>query len=148
MVGTNQGFCINAIPASGSDVKGAETIYFQPQAAGPFSNSSLAGEYLGGSLPEYLSGDVSQVDSNDASGSTSDPEYFSTFSQSGPGGTQQNQTLNAAYFVSANNGAITITQNGSPAYYGFLISSTKMALVSANNPLVTIESASSAPRHH
>ncbi len=148
LVAQNQGFCINAVPASGSNVKGAETLYFQPQAAGPFSDSSLVGEYLGGSLPEYLSGDVSQIDSNESSGSTSNPVYSTTFSQSGPGGTQQNQTQSGSYSVSANNGAIAITQNGSPAFYGFLISSTKMALVSATSPFVTIESASSAPHHH
>ena len=91
---------------------------------------------------------MSQIDSNESSGSTSNPVYSTTFSQSGPGGTQQNQTQSGSYSVSANNGAIAITQNGSPAFYGFLISSTKMALVSATSPFVTIESASSAPHHH
>lgn len=148
LVGQNQGFCINAVPASGATVAGAEVIYFQPQAAGPFSDSSLAGEYLGGSLPEYLSGDVSQIDSNESDGSTVNPVYSSTFTQSGPSGTQQNQTQSGSYSVSANNGAISVSQNGSPAYYGFLISPTKLALVSATNPLVMIESTSSAPRHH
>jgi hypothetical protein len=148
LVAQNQGFCINADPASGSNVKGAETLYFEPQAAGPFSDSSLAGEYLGGSLPEYLSGDVSQIDSNESNGSTTNPVYSSTFSQSGPGGTQQNQTQSGSYSVSANNGAVAIEKNGNPAYYGFLISSTKVVLVSATDPFVTIESASSAPHHH
>lgn len=148
MAGENQGFCINAIPASGLSVAGAEVLYFEPQSSGPFSNTTLFGEYMGGSLPEYLSGDISQIDSNEANGSTGGPDYSSTFSQSGPNGTQQNQTASGAYSVSSNNGAVTISQNGSPAYYGFLISPTKMALVSATNPLVMIESASSAPRHH
>jgi hypothetical protein len=147
MVGQNQGFCINAIPGTG-DVKGAEDLYFAPQSAGPFSDSSFAGEYMGGSLPQYLSGDVTQVDSNLANGSASAPAFSSTFTQSGPGGTQQNQTLSGSYSVDTTTGAIIITQNGTPAYYGFLISSTKVALVSATNPLVTIESASSAPHHH
>ena len=148
MVGQNEGFCINTAPASGDNVKGAEVIYFQPQAAGPFSNSSLNGEYMGGSLPEYMSGDISQIDSTLANGSATNPQLTSTFSQSGPNGTQQNQTLNGAYSVSANNGAIAVTQNGAFVYYGFVISSTKLALVSATNPFVTIESASLAPHHH
>lgn len=147
MVAGNQGFCINAIAGAG-DVKGAQVLYFEPQSAGPFSDSSYLGEYLGGSLPQYLSGDVSQIDSSLSSGTGS---YSSTYSQSGPSGTNRNQTILGSYSVDATTGAITITSNGNPLYAGYLVSGTKVDLVTSGSgsaPLALVESTSAAPHHH
>ena len=146
LITSNEGFCINAIAGTGDTVKGAEVIYFEPQSAPPggsFSNTSFSGEYLGGSLPQYTSNTFNQVDSDFASGAGL---FYSTYSQSGPGGTNQNLMLSEEYGVSAN-GAITIAEAGVPAYYGFIVSPTRVALVSATNPLVLIETTSSAPHH-
>ncbi len=146
MVASNQGFCINAIAGTG-DVKGAEVLYFEPQSGGPFTDSSYLGEYLGGSLPQYLSGDLSQVDSSLASGTGS---YSSTYSQSGSAGTNQNLTIIGTYSVDSN-GAISITSNGNPLYAGYLVSGTKVDLVTAGSgsaPLSLVESTSAAPHHH
>jgi Putative Ig domain len=146
MVAANQGFCINAIPGTG-EVKGAEVLYFEPQSGGPFSDSSYLGEYLGGSLPQYLSGNLSQIDSSLSSG---DGTYSSTYSQSGPTGTNQNQMILGSYSVDST-GAITITSNGNPLYAGYLVSGTKLDLVTSGSgsaPLALVESTSSAPRHH
>jgi hypothetical protein len=147
LVITNEGYCINAIPASGSNVDGAEVIYFEPQSAGPFSDASFSGEYLGGSVPQYVSSTLSQIDSNVSSGAAT---FSSIYSWSGPNGTQQNQTLTGTYNVTASTGAITLSVNGSPVYAGFLVSPYKVEYVTAapgSNPLVLIEVTSSAPRH-
>ncbi|MFZ0314798.1 MAG: Ig domain-containing protein [Candidatus Korobacteraceae bacterium] len=147
LITTNQGYCINAVPQSGSNVDGAEVIYFEPQSAGPFSNASYSGEYLGGSLPQYISSTLSQIDSNVSSGAAT---FSSVYSWSGPNGTQQNQTLNGTYNVDATTGAITFSVEGSPVYAGFLVSPNKVEYVTAasgSNPLVLVEVTSSAPRH-
>lgn len=126
---------------------GAEVIYFEPQSAGPFSNASYSGEYLGGSLPQYISSTLSQIDSNVSSGAAT---FSSVYSWSGPNGTQQNQTLNGTYNVDATTGAITFSVEGSPVYAGFLVSPNKVEYVTAasgSNPLVLVEVTSSAPRH-
>ncbi len=146
MVAGNQGFCINAVPGTG-DVKGAEVLYFEAQSAGPFSDSSYLGEYLGGSLPQYLSGNLSQIDSSLSSGAGT---YSSTYSQSGPTGTVQNQAILGSYSVDTT-GAITIMSDGSPLYAGYLVSGSKADLVTSGSgspPLALVESSSAAPHHH
>jgi len=147
LIAINEGYCINATAASGKNVDGAEVIYFEPQAAGPFSNASFSGEYLGGSLPQYVSSTFSQIDSNVSSGAAT---FTSTYTQSGPNGTQENQVLTGTYDVDATTGAITISVGGNPIYAGFLVSPKKVEYVTAasgSNPLVLIEVTSSAPRH-
>jgi hypothetical protein len=148
LVTTNEGYCINAIPAGGgSNVDGAEVIYFEPQSAGPFSDASFSGEYLGGSLPQYLSSTLSQIDTNVSSGAAT---FSSTYTWSGPSGTVQNQALTGTYNVTPATGAITISVEGNPVYQGFLVSPNKVEYVTAgtgSNPLVLIEVTSSAPRH-
>lgn len=145
LIASNEGYCINATPASGKNVDGAEVIYFEPQSAGPFSDASFSGEYLGGSLPQYLSSALNQIDSNVSSGAAT---FSSTYTWSGPNGTQQNQTLNGTYNVDPTTGAITISVGGSPVYAGYLVSPHKVEYVTAatgSNPLVLIEVTSSAP---
>lgn len=147
LITTNQGYCINAIPASGDNVAGAEVIYFEPQSVGPFSDSSFSGEYLGGSVPQYVSGTLSQIDSNVSSGAAT---FSSTYSWSGPTGTLLNQTLTGTYNVTPTTGAITVSVEGSPLYAGYIVSPNKVEYVTAgqgSNPLVLIEVTSSAPRH-
>ncbi len=145
VVARNQGFCINTAAGTGS-LKDAEMLYFEPQSAGPFNYASVSGEYLGGTLPVYLPGDISQLDSTVISGSNS-ATFSSTYSQSGPSGTQQDQTVGGTYTIDSTTGAVTISAGTGTIYYGFIISGTKLALVSATQPLVSIESASSAPHH-
>ena len=149
LIATNEGYCINATPASGSNDKGAEVLYFEPQTApaGGFTDASFSGEYLGGSLPQYVSGTFSQIDTNVASGAAT---FSSTYSQSGPGGTQLNQTLNGTYNVNSTTGALTISESGNTVYAGFIVSPTKVEYITAaplSNPLTLIEWTSSAPRH-
>jgi hypothetical protein len=152
LVGVNEGFCINAIPASGDNDKGAEVIYFEPQQAPArgFTAASFSGQYLGGSLAQYLgteTGIYTQVDTNVADGLNT---FQSTYSQSGPGGSSLNLTLSGAYDVTGNTGAITISESGDPVYEGFMISPNKVAYITAGSgsiPLSIIEVTSSAPRH-
>ena len=147
LITTNEGYCINAIPASGSNVDGAEVIYFEPQSAGPFSNASFSGEYLGGSVPQYVASTLSQIDSNVSSGAAT---FSSIYSWSGPNGTQQNQTLTGTYNVNSEHRRHHTLGEGSPVYAGFLVSPYKVEYVTAapgSNPLVLIEVTSSAPRH-
>lgn len=147
LIASNNGYCINAIPASGDNVDGAEVTYFEPQSAGPFSDASFSGEYLGGSLPQYLPTTLSQVDSNVSSGAAT---FSSTYSWSGPTGTQLNQTVTGTYNVTPATGAITVSVGGNPLYAGYIVSPNKVEYVTAgqgSNPLVLIEVTSSAPRH-
>jgi len=147
LIASNEGYCINATAASGNDNSGAEVIYFEPQSAGPFSDASFSGEYLGGSLPQYLSSTLSQIDTNVSSGAAT---FSSTYTWSGPNGTQQDQTLTGTYTVDPTTGAITISVGGSPVYAGYIVSPNKVEYVTAtqeSNPLVLVEVTSSAPRH-
>jgi hypothetical protein len=142
LLASNQGFCINT-GGSGHDVAGAEVVYFEPQSAPPFSDASFSGEYLGGSLPQYLPSTLDQIDSNVSSGAAT---FSSTYTWSGPSGTQ-NQTLTGTYNVTPATGAITIYVGGNPIYAGFIVSPTKVEYVTASgpNPLTLIEVKSSAP---
>jgi hypothetical protein len=152
LIGVNEGFCINAIPASGDNDKGAEVIYFEPQKApaGGFTAASFSGQYLGGSLPQYLgteTGIYTQVDSNVADGLSN---FQSTYSRSGPGGSNLNLTLSGTYEITGSSGAIGISESGNPLYQGFMISPNKVAYVTSGSgsiPLSIIEVTSSAPRH-
>ena len=151
LIGVNEGFCINAIPASGSNDKGAEVIYFEPQQApaGGFTAASFSGQYLGGALPQYLgteTGIYTQVDTNVADGLSN---FQSTYSQSGPGGSNLNLTLSGSYEVTGSTGAIAILESGNPVYQGFMISPNKVAYVTSGSgsiPLSIIEVTSDAPR--
>lgn len=151
LVGVNEGFGINAIPASGDNDKGAEVLHFEPQQApaGGFIAASFSGQYLGGSLPQYLgteTGIYTQVDTNVADGLNT---FQSTYSTSGPGGSNLNLPLSGTYEVTGSTGAIAISESGSPVYQGFMISPHKVAYVTAGSgsiPLSIIEVTSDAPR--
>jgi hypothetical protein len=144
----NQGFCINATSTEG-DVDGAEVIYFEPQSApsGGFTSASFSGEYLGGSLTQYLSNNDTQVDTNVASGANT---FASTYSLSGPNGSMLNQQLTGTYNVTES-GSIAIAQSGNPVYARFMVSPSKVVYVTSGNgsvPLMLVESQSDAPKHH
>ena len=143
LIASNQGFCINTA-GNGHDAAGAELTYFEPQSAGPFSDASFSGEYLGGSLPQYLPSTLDQIDSNVSSGAAT---FSSTYTWSGPNGTQQDQTLAGTYNVTPATGAIEISVGGNPIYAGFIVSPTKVEYVTASgpNPLTLIEVKSAAP---
>jgi hypothetical protein len=135
LIALNQGWCVNSSP-------GASIVYFEPQSAGPFSISSWAGEFLGGTLPSFVPGIFGQLDSifTDGGGNLS-----STYTQSGPGGTVPNQALNATYTISSI-GHITISQGTNTLYLGYMVSPNKIDLISAaSNPRTSIETRSSAP---
>lgn len=141
MAALNQGFCIN----SGSSSAGAGTIYFEPQTTETFNNASFAGEFMGGSLPQFVPGPYSQVDADLADGNGN---YSETYTQSGPGGTNPNQNLTGTYTVSSS-GEITISQGANVIYYAFIVSPNKYVAISGGaNPLAMIEYTSSAPRQH
>ena len=141
MVALNQGFCIN----TGSTSAGAGVIAFEPQTTETFTNASFVGEFLGGSLPQYVPDTYSQVDTNLADGNGN---FAETYTDSGPNGTNPNQNLTGTYTVSSQ-GEITISQGGNVIYYAFIVSPNKYVAISGGaNPLTMIEYTSSAPRHH
>jgi hypothetical protein len=77
-------------------------------------------------------------------------KFQSTYSQSGPGGSNLNLTLSGTYEVTGSTGAIGISESGNPLYQGFLISPNKVAYVTSGSgsiPLSIIEVTSDAPRH-
>jgi hypothetical protein len=142
LVTSNGAYCINAIPASGNNNAGAEVTYLEPQTAGPFGLGSISGEYMGGSLPQYISSTNSSIDSafSDGMGNLS----FIT-SESGPGGTLQNQPGNGTYTVDST-GAITVSGGGSVIAYGFVVGPGRFILISLDdNPRVLYHVKSSAP---
>jgi len=146
---TNEAFCINAVPAPGSNDHGAEVIFLEPQVGtGQFSAASFSGQYLGGSLPQYYtaSGTYTQIDSNVASGANT---FTSTYSQCGISGCPSlSQSISGTYNVNASTGAITISQGGNPVYAGFMVSTNELVYVTAapgSVPLTLIELTSSAP---
>jgi hypothetical protein len=144
MVASNEGFCINAVDETG-DVKGAEVLYFEPQSAGPFSNASLQGEYLGGSLVLYKDDTDSSINTLWADGAGN---HSLIYDQSGPDGTLLNQTGSGTYTVDST-GAVTLLENGSPTGYGFMISANKFCMISTDsNPRSLIQVTSSAPHHY
>ena len=139
VVQRNEGFCIEATSGDPG------SLFFEAQAAGPFSAASFSGEYLGGSLPQYISSTLDQIESDLADGLGS---FNSSYTQSGPNGTQPNQTLNGTYTVDPSTGAVTITSNGNTVYAGFIVGPGQTDLVSAGpNPLAIIDVTSSAPHH-
>jgi len=148
LLASNQGFCINTA-GNGHDAAGAELTYFEPQTPPPggFTDASFSGEYLGGSLPQYLPSTLDQIDSNVSSGAAT---FSSTYTQSGPGGTNQDLSLTGTYNVTTATGAIELYVEGNPVYAGFLVSPNKVEYVTASgpNPLTLIEVTSSAPRQH
>jgi hypothetical protein len=134
----NAGFCIN----SGAGSAGAGVAYFEPQGAGPFGNASLSGEYLGGSLPQYVPSTDSTINSLfvDGIGNGS----FIT-SQSGPDGTTQNQPGNGTYTVDST-GLITFSGGGSVIAYGYVIGPGKFVIISTDfDPRTMVQTKSSAP---
>ncbi len=137
VIGLNQGWCVNS---SG----GASVIYFEPQAAGPFSDASWSGEFLGGTLPAYVPGIFGQLDSISTDGGGN---LAATYTQSGSNGTVLNQTLSATYAID-HAGHITISQNGNLIYLGYVVGPNKVEVISTDgNPRTSIEQHSSAPGH-
>ncbi len=152
LVATNEAFCINAIPAPGSNDHGAQVIFLEPQVipSGGFSAASFSGQYLGGSLPQYYStetGVYTQVDTNVSSGANT---FQSTYSQCGVSSCPNlNQTLSATYNnINENTGAFEISESGNPVYAGFMVSTNKVEYITAGSgsiPVALIEVTSSAP---
>ena len=141
LITSNEGFCINT-SSTGHNAAGAEVIYFEPQAAGPFSNAYLSGEYLGGSLPQYVSTTDSTIAAYFFDGMGNESLIYS---KSGPDGILQNQTLSGTYSVDST-GGITLTFGGSAFTYGYVVGPGQFFLISTNDdPRTIVEVKSSAP---
>ena len=140
LVTTNGGFCIN-VPSSGFNERGAEVTYFEPQTAGPFGLASVAGEFMGGSLPQYVSGTNSSIDSIffDGAGNMTFSGY-----ESGPSGVQ-NQSGSGTYTIDSK-GAFTIMSGGTAYAYGYVVGPNMFYLISTDdNPRTLSHVRSSAP---
>jgi len=133
----NEAFCFD--PSAGHP----GLLFFQPQATGQqFNNASLNGQYLGGSLPQYVSTTDSTIDALFADGAGNGSV---TSSQSGPDGTTLNDTGTGTYSIDST-GRITINGGGSPAAYGYLVGPDRFFAISADSdPRVLIHVRSSAP---
>jgi hypothetical protein len=119
------------------------SLFFQAQATGQhFNTAYLNGQYLGGSLPQYVPSTDSTIDALFADGLGNGT---TTSSQSGPDGTTLNQTGNGTYSVDST-GHITLFGNGSPVAYGYLVGPDKFFLISTGaDPRVLIQTKSAAP---
>ena len=136
VVQQNEAFCIE----TSSSYPGI--TFFEPQSGGPFSNASLSGEYLGGSLPQHVSTNFDTVNSQYYDGAGNFDEVYT---KSGPGGTQQNLPTSGPYTVDST-GAITVSSNGSAIFHGYVVGPGKFeAITTDNNPRVLFEVKSSAP---
>ncbi len=134
LVQQNEGFCIEA--SSGNP----GSLFFQPQATGQqFGTGYLNGEYLGGSLPQYVSGPDSTIDtaSFDGAGNTS-----FIYDTSGPDGVFLNQTASGTYTVDST-GAVTISLDNE-MLYGYIVGSGKLEFISTGStPNVFVQTSNS-----
>ena len=138
IVQQNEGFCIETTSGNGDP----DVFFFEPQAAGPFSNASLSGEFLGGSLPQYVSSTASSILSIFPDGIG---DWSAVYSQSGPSGTIQNEPGTGTYMVDST-GAITLSQSGSPIAYGYVVGPGQFFVISTNDdPRTFVQVKSSAP---
>ena len=129
LAAANEGYCINL-------GAGASVDLFEPQIGSGFGPASFSGQFLGGSLPEYISGLFNQIDTNFTDGIGT---FTSTYTQSGENISQQNQTLTGTYTVDST-GGITISQGGNAIYYGYVVSRTEVVLISLDdNPRTLVE---------
>ncbi len=132
---TNEAQCINT-------VGGAGVIYFEPQAAGPFNNAYLNGEFLGGSLPQYASTTDSTIETFFVDGVQNG---LTTFVTSGPDGITPPTTGLGTYTIDGT-GAITILGGGSPVAIGYVVNPRKIEFISLDgDPRTFIDVISSAP---
>jgi YD repeat-containing protein len=128
LVSQNKGFII------GTNV-GVEFGFFENQALGPFSNSSLSGTYAGGSVTPVDSNVGDEVHVLVASSGT----ITGTSDLSKPSGLTQNQAFTFTYSV-ATNGRTVLTQiGGTDTVILYLVSPTKFVAVGGGtNPNVLI----------
>jgi hypothetical protein len=125
LYGPNQGFLVGTDPDVTFGI-------LEPQAAGPFSNTSFSGPYTFGTENPSVSrvtmeSGVATADGNGNAAGTSD--------QSGPTGLTQNQALNFTYSFSAN--GVGNVGSGTTAV---LISGNKLVFISntSANPTITV----------
>ncbi len=102
--------------------------FFEPQAAGPFSNSSLSGNYITGDMAPVVSnsGLTTGVATSDGNGNvtgTNDDNQSGTLTSG--------QTFAATYSV-ASNGRVTVT-TGSDTNVMYLVSGSKAVMISTKS---------------
>jgi hypothetical protein len=121
LVTANQGFLV------GTDLS-ITAGSFQPQAAGPFSNSSFSGNYFFGDLPPVVSssGLTTGVATSDGNGNIS-----GTNDQNQSGTLTAGQAFTATYSA-ASNGRITVT-SGSDTNVIYLVSGSKAIIMSTKS---------------
>jgi hypothetical protein len=122
LVGPNEGFAV-------STGGGASLGFFEPQSAGPFTNASFSGEFLGGTLPAGISSVNTFIESflSDANGN-----IFDTYDESGPNGTNLNQQVAFTYSVDST-GRMLVMSGANTIGIGYIVSPTKMFLIDGTN---------------
>jgi glutamate 5-kinase len=98
----------------------------EPQSGSHFTNSSLTGTYLGGSLQSADANVDEVVEDLQANGSGA---FTGTLDQNGSGGTSTN-TIAETYAVSSN-GRVVVSQSGSQVGIIYLISATQAVFLPA-----------------
>lgn len=120
LVGPNQAFVVGTNPLA------VDFGVMEPQSGSHFTNSSLTGTYLGGSLQSADANVDEVVEDLQANGSGA---FTGTLDQNGSGGTSTN-TIAETYAVSSN-GRVVVSQSGSQVGIIYLISATQAVFLPA-----------------
>jgi len=132
----NEAFCVEATSGHPG------LLFFQAQAAGPFNTGSLDGQYLGGSLPQYVPTTDDTIDALFLDGIGNGGV---TYSQTGPDPPLLNQTGTGTYSIDAT-GHLTLNVGGSPVVYGYVVGPDRFFGISTNDdPRTLIHQKSAAP---
>jgi hypothetical protein len=121
LIGQNQAFVV------GSNALAVDFGVIEPQSGSSFTNSSLSGAYLGGSLQPVDSSVGEEVDELQANGTGT---FTGTSNKNGSGGTSTN-TITETYTVSSN-GRVVVSQSGSQVGIIYMISDSQFVFLPAN----------------
>ncbi|MGA8540423.1 MAG: putative Ig domain-containing protein [Terriglobales bacterium] len=132
LIGPNQAFVVGTNPFS------VDFGVMEPQSGSNFSNSSLIGTYLGGSLQPLDASVGEEIDELQANGSGA--AFTGTSEQNGSGGTSTN-TVSETYAVSSS-GRVVVSQSGTQVGIMYLISDSDVVFLPAStldiNPMLSV----------
>jgi hypothetical protein len=132
LVSPNQAFVV------GTNALSVDFGAMEPQSGSNFTNSSLIGNYLGGSLQPPDASVGEEIDELQANGSGA--AFTGTSEQNGSGGTSTS-TLSETYAVSSN-GRVVVSQSGTQIGIMYLISASDVVFLPASmldiNPTLSL----------